>query len=56
VAAGLLSGRLVTVLDAFAPAPSAIHVVYPQHRQASLVIRAFSDFLSSACSVAGTQW
>ncbi len=56
VAPALLSGRLVTVLDEFAPAPSAIHVVYPQHRQASLVIRAFSDFLSSACSVAGAQW
>lgn len=56
VAPALLNGRLVTVLDDFAPAPMAIHVVYPQHRQASLVIRAFSDFLASACSVAGMQW
>ncbi|AJP56080.1 LysR family transcriptional regulator [Pandoraea vervacti] len=56
LAPALLGGRLVTVLDDFEPAPSSIYVVYPQHRQASLVIRAFSDFLASACSVAGTQW
>ncbi|WP_087721704.1 LysR family transcriptional regulator [Pandoraea sp. PE-S2T-3] len=56
VAPALLGGRLVTVLDDFAPPPTAIHVVYPQHRQASLVIRAFSEFLASACSVAGVQW
>ena len=56
VAPALLNERLVTVLDAFEPAPSSIYVVYPQHRQASLVIRAFSDFLASACSVAGSQW
>lgn len=56
VAPALLSGQLVTVLDDFAPTASAIHVVYPQHRQASLVIRAFSDFLASACNTAGMQW
>lgn len=56
VAPALLGGRLVTVLDDFAPPPTAIHVVYPQHRQASLVIRAFSEFLASACHVAGAQW
>ncbi|GAB3627675.1 LysR family transcriptional regulator [Pandoraea terrae] len=56
VAPALANGRLVTVLDDFAPPPSAIHVVYPQHRQASLVIRSFADFLTSACAVAGTTW
>lgn len=56
VAPALLNGRLVTVLDDFAPPETAIHVVYPQHRQASLVIRAFAEFLASACSVAGAQW
>lgn len=56
VAPALLNGRLVTVLDAFAPPEAAIHVVYPQHRQASLVIRAFADFLAAACGVAGARW
>jgi DNA-binding transcriptional LysR family regulator len=56
VAPALLNGRLVTVLDAFAAPATAIHVVYPQHRQASLVIRAFTDFLAAACGVAGAQW
>jgi len=41
----LSDGRLVTVLDDFALPASAVHAVYPQHRQASLAIRAFVDFL-----------
>lgn len=44
----LREGRLVTVLDAYAPPPSVVHAVYPQHRQASLAIRAFVDFLREA--------
>ncbi|QID18366.1 LysR family transcriptional regulator [Nitrogeniibacter mangrovi] len=44
----LRDGRLVSVLDAFATPPMTVQVVYPQHRQASLAIRAFTDFLVEA--------
>ncbi|WEN14236.1 LysR substrate-binding domain-containing protein [Rhodanobacter sp. AS-Z3] len=45
VAAALADGRLVPVLDAFQPEGFTVHAVYPQHRQASLLVRSFSDFL-----------
>lgn len=45
VGEALRDGRLVTILDDYAAPPMAVHAVYPQHRQASLVIRAFVDFL-----------
>ncbi|MEX3762333.1 LysR family transcriptional regulator [Paraburkholderia phenoliruptrix] len=45
VADALRSGRLVTVLDEFLPSPTGVYAVYPQHRQSSLTIRAFVDFL-----------
>jgi DNA-binding transcriptional LysR family regulator len=45
VADALRSGQLVTVLDAFLPSPTGVYAVYPQHRQSSLTIRAFVDFL-----------
>lgn len=45
VGEALRNGRLVTVLDEHAVPPVAVHAVYPQHRQASLAIRAFVDFL-----------
>lgn len=51
VGAALADGRLVTVLDAYAPPPVAVHAVYPQHRQRSLAIRAFIDFLDEAFAV-----
>lgn len=41
----LADGRLVPVLEAFEPAPIAMNALYPQHRQASLLVRAFVDFL-----------
>ena len=41
----LRDGRLVTVLDAFTPAPEPIRVVYPSKRHLSPRIRAFIDFL-----------
>ena len=50
VGAALRAGTLVSVLDDFAPPPMAVHVVYPQHRQASLAIRALTDFLVEALS------
>jgi DNA-binding transcriptional LysR family regulator len=45
VGAALRSKQLVTVLDAYAPPPLTIYAVYPQHRQASLAVKAFADFL-----------
>jgi DNA-binding transcriptional LysR family regulator len=47
VGEALRDGRLVTVLDAYRPPLTAIHAVYPQHRQTSLAIHAFVDFLRS---------
>ncbi|MFA6232047.1 MAG: LysR family transcriptional regulator [Rhodanobacter sp.] len=44
VAPALARGDLVTVLDAFRPATSSVHAVYPQHRQSSLLVRLFVEF------------
>ena len=45
VGAALRAKKLVTILDAWAPPPLTIYAVYPQHRQASLAVKAFTDFL-----------
>lgn len=45
VADALKSGQLVRVLEAFMPAPIAVYAVYPQHRQSSVTIRAFVEFV-----------
>ncbi|CAN7679660.1 LysR family transcriptional regulator [Paraburkholderia sp. 22099] len=45
VADALKSGKLVTVLEEFLPAAASVYAVYPQHRQSSLTIRAFVEFL-----------
>lgn len=45
VAPALADGRLVSVLDPYRPPTTSIYVVYPQHRQTSLLIRSFTDFL-----------
>jgi len=45
VGEALRDKRLVTVLDRYTPPPLTIYAVYPQHRQSSLAIKAFSDFL-----------
>jgi DNA-binding transcriptional LysR family regulator len=45
VADSLKSGRLVPVLDAFLPDATSVYAVYPQHRQSSVTIRAFVEFL-----------
>lgn len=47
VGAALSRKQLVTVLDKYMPASSAIYAVYPQHRQSSLAVKAFVDFLRS---------
>lgn len=38
-------GELVTVLDEHRPPAAGVHTVYPSHRQASLAVRAFADFM-----------
>ena len=39
------AGRLVPVLQAFAPPPAGIHVVYASRRHLSAKVRALADFL-----------
>lgn len=39
------AGLLVEVLTAYMPPARALHAVYPQHRQGSVTIRAFTQFL-----------
>ncbi|OLL28516.1 LysR family transcriptional regulator [Burkholderia sp. SRS-W-2-2016] len=45
VADALASGKLVPVLEAFLPVATGVYAVYPQHRQSSVTIRAFVEFL-----------
>ncbi|SMG56192.1 LysR family transcriptional regulator [Paraburkholderia susongensis] len=45
VADALKSGQLVSVLEAFLPKATGVYAVYPQHRQSSVTIRAFVEFL-----------
>ncbi|MEO7071829.1 MAG: LysR family transcriptional regulator [Rhodanobacter sp.] len=53
VANALVDGRLVEVLEAFRPASFTVHAVYPQHRESSLLVRAFTDFLVERLGDAG---
>jgi DNA-binding transcriptional LysR family regulator len=46
--AALRSGQLVPLLEDYPAAASAVYSVYPQHRQTSPLIHAFTDFLSAA--------
>ena len=46
--AALHRGALVPLLTDWTAPATAVYAVYPQHRQASLIIRAFSDFLIDA--------
>jgi DNA-binding transcriptional LysR family regulator len=49
IAGGALrSKQLVTILDDYAPPPLTIYAVYPQHRQTSIAIKAFVDFMRHA--------
>lgn len=45
VAGSVDAGLLVEVLESFMPPPNALHALYPQHREASVTIRAFTQFL-----------
>lgn len=44
-APALARGELVTVLDDFRPLANTVYAVYPQHRQSSLLVRLFVEFL-----------
>ncbi|HZZ13091.1 MAG TPA: LysR family transcriptional regulator [Paraburkholderia sp.] len=45
VAGALGAGLLVPVLERFLPSATTVYAVYPQHRQSSVTIRVFVDFL-----------
>lgn len=53
LSAALANGRLVEVLEDFRPECLTVHAVYPQHRQSSLLVRSFSDFLVESFQQAG---
>ncbi|WP_322011516.1 LysR family transcriptional regulator [Paraburkholderia sp. J12] len=50
VAGSVDAGLLVEVLVPFMPPPNALHAVYPQHREGSVTIRAFTQFLRERLS------
>jgi DNA-binding transcriptional LysR family regulator len=45
VAGSVDAGLLVEVLAPYIPPPNALHAVYPRHRETSVTIRAFTQFL-----------
>ncbi|MBN3812333.1 LysR family transcriptional regulator [Paraburkholderia sp. Ac-20347] len=45
VAGSVDAGVLVEVLEDYMPPPNALHALYPQHREASVTIRAFTHYL-----------
>ena len=51
----LASGKLVAVLDAFQLPGNTAWAVYPQHRQASLLVRLLIDYLREALSTEGAS-
>ncbi|WP_321350400.1 LysR family transcriptional regulator [Halopseudomonas oceani] len=51
----LASGKLVAVLDAFQLPGNTAWAVYPQHRQASLLVRLLIDYLREALSAEGAS-
>jgi DNA-binding transcriptional LysR family regulator len=53
VGEALAAGRLVEVLAQWRQPPSAVHVVYPRHREGSVTIRAFAQFLRTRLAANG---
>jgi DNA-binding transcriptional LysR family regulator len=45
VSSALANGTLIEVLDTFMSPPLTLYAVYPQHRESSITIRAFTNFL-----------
>jgi DNA-binding transcriptional LysR family regulator len=52
VAQALKEGRLVTLLEDFAPEALALSAVFPQHRQSSRPVQAFIEFLRENLTLA----
>lgn len=52
VAEALNDGRLVPLLDAFAPVALALSAVFPQHRQSSRPVQALIEFLRESLTLA----
>ena len=46
VAEDIKAGRLVPVLETFAPPPVPVQIIYPQSRLVAPKVRAFVDFAS----------
>jgi DNA-binding transcriptional LysR family regulator len=55
VGEALATGALVTILDDYRPPATAVHAVYPQHRQSSLLIHTFVDFLRGELALPATD-
>jgi len=51
VAGSIDAGLLVEVLAPFMPPPIALHALYPHHREGSVTIRAFTQFLRERLTV-----
>lgn len=51
VGPSLQQKHLISVLDAFRPPFVGIHAVYPSHRQSSLLVTAFNEFLRQHLNV-----
>ncbi|OLY72997.1 LysR family transcriptional regulator [Pseudomonas sp. ATCC PTA-122608] len=52
IAEALNDGRLVPLLDAFAPVALALSAVFPQHRQSSRPVQALIEFLRESLTLA----
>jgi DNA-binding transcriptional LysR family regulator len=53
--ADLASGALVTVLDAYAPAPTPVSLLYPHKRQLSPRVRVFIDWVAQSFAARSLQ-
>ncbi|PLZ04161.1 LysR family transcriptional regulator [Burkholderia sp. WAC0059] len=53
VGPALAAGQLVEVLADHLPPPTALHAVYPQHREGAVTIRAFTQFLRTRLAPSG---
>jgi len=52
VADAIAQGKLRVILDDFLPRASTLYAVYPQHRQSSATIQAFTQFLRARLALA----
>jgi DNA-binding transcriptional LysR family regulator len=52
----LRAGRLVSVLDDWAPPPLTLHIIYPHTRHLSAKVRAFVDFAAEEFGPGKARW